>query len=276
MIGSCVLLRAALIAGALSACGSSALAQAAPRHASDADFDAALGAPARAPVEAVVTGRWQALRLWPTGDERARLKADLAAGRVDAGALMAQLAGPLPLPPGARPVPCANRAEKVAYTLGLEGPVDYMNALAEMRAELEGRPAAEYNKRGPKQGYFEDYRNKLATTGTGALPTHNVIQFLTDTRGFRIVANVPDFVFEPKVRPAGQGLRITYLSDSYDSAPACFKQGVRLPAGPLLFYGYQEGPQRGDFSDPVETVAQHRAAGHPPTLPSPPRPRPGS
>lgn len=211
------------------------------------DFEAALQrAPSSAPArdEGRIPARWRNLKRFPTGGEAAALKADFEAGRVDPMALMAQIVGPLPLPPNARPAGCVDRLLDSVYTLGYAAPVGYLEALAAMKAEGEGVGK-------PATSAFMLNRSRYAETGTGALVIREIHTFLK-SRGYQRVrvGYASDLTYAPVSPPADrEGVRITVESSAFREVDRCARRGRALPSGPLLIISYASAPGRRNVSE---------------------------
>lgn len=209
------------------------------------DFEAVVGAiPAPARGAGRIPARWRTLKRFPTGGEAAALKADFEAGRVDPQALMSQIAGPLPLPPNARPAGCVDRLLDSVYTLGYEAPVGYLEALAAMKAEGEGVGK-------PATSAFMLNRSRYAESGTGALGVRQIHEFLKAHGYKRVrVGYASDITYAPVSPPTDhEALRITIDSSAFREVDRCARRGRTLPSGPLLIISYASAPGRRNVSE---------------------------
>jgi hypothetical protein len=215
------------------------------RAAPAGDFEAAVRAiPAPAHGTGRIPARWRDLKRFPTGGDAVALKADFEAGRVDPQALMAQIAGPLPLPLNARPAGCVYRLLDSVYTLGYEAPVGYLEALAAMKAEGEGVGK-------PATSAFMLNRSRYAETGTGGFGIHEIHTFLK-ARGYKRVrvGYASDIIYAPVSPPTDhEGLRITIDSSAFREVDRCARRGRVLPSGPLLIISYASAPGRRNVSE---------------------------
>lgn len=89
----------------------------------------------------VIPPRWRTLKAMP--DQTDEIQADVTEGRLDPLALMEQISGPLPLPPGALPIMCGRIAGTVSYTMGIDLSPRYADLAARARRGADVQDATD-------------------------------------------------------------------------------------------------------------------------------------
>lgn len=182
----------------------------------------------------------------PKTAERAALEAQWRSGALDAVALMAGIAGPLPLPNGARFVRCASTLDNLAFTLDRPPSITFMRHLYAMQIEAQRPVEATDKARGnprPLTKSFDQVKEVVAGEGR---PAHALIDRLR--KRFEAAGYVRDLEQDPAIayRHAQQvpfrTLLIGLSMQSLAEQQRCATAGERIEAGPMIRLRYATKP----------------------------------
>ncbi|PSJ42985.1 hypothetical protein C7I55_00810 [Sphingomonas deserti] len=200
-----------------------------PSGPKPASSDSSAPAPQASAAPGTLPPEWRSVSAIRDRDTWMRATRDARDGRLDPFALVEQVTGGIPLPPGARPARCRYTPLRLLYTSGSPVSAEYDRLRVQAAKD---RPGGKDHVRfymghtaiavAATQARMDDYERFYLSQGFERVAGH-----AKRTREQRVF-------LRPSPAPGKPALRISIVADAYSEFSNCADQGVIIPSGPTF------------------------------------------